>query len=103
MASTLDRRLELHALLEEICDYVKFSPPTGFKLKYPCIVYERANNQTEYANGKPYIVETRYTVTVIDPDPDSEIVPKLEHFPKCTYDTHFISDNLNHDVFTIFY
>ena len=103
MASTMNRRLELQALLEELCEHVYFSPPTGKNIKYPCIVFNRSNNQTDFADNEPYNMTTRYTITVIDPDPDSEIVPKLEHFPKCTYDTHFISDNLNHDVFTIFY
>lgn len=42
-------------------------------------------------------------VKVIDPDPDSEIVPQIEQLPKCTYDTHFEDDGLVHDVFTISY
>lgn len=103
MASTIDRRLELHSFLLTLCDNVYFSPPANIKLKYPCIIYQRSNNQTDYANNNPYNIVTRYTITIIDPDPDSYIVPELEKVPKCTYDTHFISDNLNHDVFTIFY
>lgn len=103
MASTLERRLELHEMLSNICSNCEFEPPTGMQLEYPCIVYNRVNNLTEHANNTPYKIETRYTVTVIDPDPDSEIVPKMELLPKCTYDTHFENDGLVHDVFTIYY
>ena len=46
---------------------------------------------------------TRYTITVIDPDPDSEIVPQIEQLPKCGYDTTFDTEGLTHNVFTIYY
>ena len=103
MASTVDKRLELHNILKSICDNVYFSPPSGHKMKYPCIVYERSYAKVEYGNNKPYKLDTKYTITVIDPDPDSEIVPKIEVLEKCSYDRHFIIDNLNHDVFTIYH
>lgn len=103
MASTLDKRLELDEILRDICDNIYFSPPSGHKLVYPCIIYDRDYSKVNYANNQPYTLDTRYSLTVIDPDPDSEIVPKIEQLPKCTYDRHFISDNLNHDVFTIYH
>lgn len=103
MASTPNRRLELHDLLESICPNCYFSPPANKQLKYPCITYNRANNTTLYADNKPYLIETRYIVTVIDQDPDSEIVPEIEKLSKCTFDRHYESDNLNHDVFTLYY
>ena len=103
MASTLERRLELHEILSSICPNCEFEPPTGMQLKYPCIVYHRVNNSTDHADNRPYKIDTRYTIKVIDPDPDSEIVPQIEQLPKCTYDTHFEDDGLVHDVFTISY
>ena len=56
-----------------------------------------------FADGMPYNVATRYTITVIDIDPDSEILAKVEILPMCTHDRTFFSDDLNHDVYTIFY
>lgn len=103
MASTLNRRLELHAILSNICENCEFEPPTGLQLTYPCITYHRVNNLTEHADNIPYKIATRYTVTVIDTDPDSEIVPKIEQLSGCTYDTHFENDGLIHDVFTLYY
>lgn len=103
MASTVEKRLELHNLLSEICENCYFEPPTGFQLTYPCIIYQRTNNMVDHANNNPYKVDTRYTVTIIDPDPDSELVPKIEMLPKCSYSTHLTVDDLNHDIFTLYY
>lgn len=103
MASTLNKRLGLQKMLENICDKVYFSPPSGHKLKYPCIVYNRDFTKVNYGDNTPYTLDTRYSLTVIDPDPDSEIVPQIERLQKCSFDRHFVSDDLNHDVFTIYY
>ena len=103
MASEVNRRLELHDLLKSICPNCYFSPPASKQLNFPCIKYDRANNSVMRADNLPYFITTRYTVTVIDPDPDSEIVPEIEKLPMCTFDRHYENDNLNHDVFTIFY
>lgn len=103
MASTVEKRIELHNILASICQNCYFEPPANLKLKYPCIIYERNNNYTQRADNKPYIITTRYQLTVIDKDPDSEIVPKIEELEKCTFDRHFDSDHLSHDVFTIYH
>ena len=103
MASTVDRRLELHDILKNICPNCYFSPPANKQLKYPCIIYNRTNNLTQYGDNKPYLITTRYSVMVIDPDPDSEIVPEIEKLPLCTFDRHYSVDNLNHDSFSIYF
>jgi len=103
MGSTKNKRIELHNILKSICNNVYFSPPTGMKLKYPCIVYDRSYTKVNYADDAPYTLDTRYTLTVMDQDPDSEIVPKIELLPKCSFDRHFELDNLNQDVFTIYH
>lgn len=102
----MDRRLKLH---EELCNIlgsrnVYFQPPETVKMKYPCIVYSRTDGDTTFANDMPYTFERRYNVTIIDLDPDSEIIEKMAHaFQKCIYDRHFTADNLNHDIFKIYY
>lgn len=99
-------RLKLH---EELVDMlgtrnVYFQPPESVKMNYPCIVYERNGGDTQFANDKPYTFTHRYSVTVIDNNPDSDIIAKLaSHFPMCIFDRHYTSDNLNHDVFNLFY
>lgn len=82
---------------------VYFQPPESLKLNYPCIVYERNNIRIDTANNKPYLKYKRYTVTYIDEDPDSEIPDKLLELAYCSFDRHFVSDNLNHDVFVLYF
>ncbi len=82
---------------------VYFQPPESIKLDYPCIVYERSGIRADSANNRPYLKRKRYTVTCIDGDPDSEIPDKLLELKYCSFDRHFISDNLNHDVFTLYF
>lgn len=98
---------DLQAALQELAgDKVKvyFQPPENLKLSYPCIVYDRTNALTDYADNNPYRVTKRYTVTLISKTADNEeLLDKLLLFPMCTYDRQFISDNLVHDVFTVFY
>ena len=82
---------------------VYYQPPESVKLSYPCIVYERSGIRTDSANNKTYRKYNRYTVTYIDEDPDSEIPNKLLELEYCGFDTHFTADNLNHDVFTLYF
>lgn len=103
MGATKNRREELRDILLGICENVYYCPPSSHKMKYPCIIYERRYTKAGFADNKPYTLDTSYVVTVIDKDPDSNIVPQLEKLEKCTFDRHFVIDNLYHDVFTIYY
>ena len=101
-----DRRSELHELLCGILEsrHVYFQPPETVRLQYPAIVYSRDHVESRYADDGVYLSgRMTYQVTVIDKDPDSEIVGKMAALPTSRFDRHFTSDNLNHDVFTIFY
>lgn len=98
-------RETLQTLLEGLlgsCN-VYYQPPESVKLSYPCFVYERSGIRTDSANNKIYRKHNRYTVTYIDEDPDSEIPDKLLELGYCEFDTHFEADNLNHDVFTLYF
>lgn len=88
---------------EEASRHVFFQPPENMKILYPCIVYERSGIDTKYAGNLPYAMKKRYSVTVIDKDPDSTIPDMVAKLPFCSFDRHFVNDNLNHDVFTIYY
>ena len=98
---------DLQAALQELVgDKVKvyFQPPENLKLSYPCIVYDRTNALTDYADNNPYRVTKRYTVTLISKTADNEeLLDKLLQFPMATYDRQFITDNLVHDVFSIYF
>lgn len=98
-------RLELQSKLEELLGSrnVYFQPPETVKLNYPAIVYSREPIENRYANNGVYMQSVRYSVTVIDKNPDSELPFKMSQLPMCRHDRSFKSDNLNHDVFTLYY
>ena len=72
-------------------------------MSYPAIVYSRAAILTDHADNNPYYLRKRYSVTVIDRNPDSVLPDKLAEWPMCRHDRHFKVDNLNHDVFTLYF
>lgn len=98
-------RLKLQTELEELLGTknVYYSPPASFKMQYPAIVYSRSDIDNAHANNSVYKQEYAYEITVIDRNPDSEIVKKVSRLPRCRFNRHYPSDNLNHDVFTIYY
>lgn len=98
-------RLELSEILHTLAPHVYFQPTTGTKIQYPCIIYERASGLDIPADNRSYLFTQSYTVTVIDKNPDSEIPDKVRKAfqPMCTTDRHFVSDELNHDTFLIYF
>lgn len=101
----MSRRLEFHDILKNIPGVKKayFQPPESVNLVYPCIVYELNNMDIQFADNIPYSVRDSYTVTLIDPNPDSVIRYELSKMPLCRFDRFYTADNLNHYVFTIYY
>lgn len=101
MASRLKLHEELVEVLGSRCVY--FQPPESIKLKYPAIIYERHDIPNRFANDEVYLQTIKYKVTVVDRDPDSEIVSRMSKFKTAKFDKHYVVDGLNHDVFTIYY
>lgn len=109
--STTTRRLQLQTLLENLMKEVTgntkanvyFQPPENLKLEYPAIVYNRDRVNTEHAGNFPYLQTKRYAVTVIDRDPDSLIPDAIAKLPMCSFSRHFKADNLNHDVYSLYF
>lgn len=98
-----NNRIKLQNILEEILGSrnVYFQPPENIKMKYPAIVYSRSDIKNTYADDKAYKQNNTYQITIIDANPDSDIVNKISKLPMCRYDRNFKSENLNHDVFVI--
>lgn len=96
-------REDLHNLLLTITKNVYYQAPTNMQMSYPAILYTRKRLNTLIANNSTYQLFKSYDVTVIDSDPDSEIVDKVALLPRCSHDRHYVSDGLNHDVFVINY
>lgn len=98
----MDRRLILSTKLHEVCGHVYFQPPATIKMVYPCIVYKLENFDPLRANNNIYVNHERYTVTVIDRNPDSEIPYKVAAIPYSKMTRTFENENLHHWVFTIY-
>lgn len=96
-------RLELHQLLESFVSHVYFQPPTNVKLEYPCIIYKRDFADTKFADDISYDHTIRYAITVIDQDPDSEIPSKVAAMRMSLFNRFYTVDNLNHDVFNVYF
>lgn len=96
-------RSDLHTLLKTITTNVYFQPPPTVQMEYPCIVYQRSQIKTDFADNLPYNRTKRYQITVIDRDPDSEIPDQVSDLPLCFFDRAFAAEQLNHDVFSLFF
>lgn len=99
------RRLQLHEILVGILGsrFVYFQPPTGALMQYPCIVYNRERADVKFANNMLYLYKQRYSVTLIDQDVDSDKILKLASLPLSAHERWFAADNLNHDVFNLYF
>lgn len=98
-------RLDLQSLLEELLGSknVYYQPPETIKMQYDAIRYSKKNIRTTYANGSKYSMRDCYELIVIAKRPDNPVIKKLLALPYCSYDRHYVADNLNHDVLTIYY
>jgi hypothetical protein len=98
-------RLEFQNVLEKVLGskHVYFQPPPNIQMVYPCIVYQREADRVNHAANAKYMRMKRYSVTVIDPNPDSIIPDKVAALPLSTYNRFYVADNLNHDVFSIYF
>lgn len=100
-----NRRLELQTILESISGVAKvyYQPPESISLVYPCIIYEKYDEKPNFANNKTYKNTNQYSVMVIDKDPDSSIPGMVSELPMCRFLRHYTKDNLNHDVYNVYY
>lgn len=98
-------RSQLNDILVEIVGkgHVYYQPPNGLQLSYPCIVYNREYTENERADDVRYASSIRYNVTLISTDPDDPAFVKLLDLPYSRQDRNFVSDQLYHDVFNIYF
>jgi hypothetical protein len=96
-------RAQLQLILEQILPNVYFQPPPNVQMEYPAIVYQRARADSVFANNDPYRVTKQYEVTMITRNPDESAFDALVLLPMCTHERNYVADNLNHDVFNIYF
>lgn len=98
-------REELHSILVDMfgSQHVYFQPPTGFKMVYPAIKYSINHRDSDYANDRKYFNNTSYEITIIDKQMNNPVIDKILELPYSAYNRHYITDNLHHDVMTIYF
>ena len=98
-------RLELHSVLQELLgsSNVYYQPPESIKMQYDAIRYSKKTIDGKYANDRKYSMIDCYEVIVISRLPDNPVIKKLLSLPYCSYDRHYVADNLHHDVLTIYW
>ena len=100
----MSRQQDLQVVLTKYCPNVYFQPPEGHLLKYPCIVYQRADIYSLSANNDVYFSKDEWSLTVIDYDPDSEIPRHLiNELQMCRYGQSYVADNLNHTKLKLYF
>lgn len=101
----MDRRHKLHTeLLTLGASKTLFQPPPSVMLTYPAIIYTRKSTYTTNADNKTYTGQRLYQIEVIDPDPDSPLIDAiLNKFQMIKHVNNFKANNLNHDVFDLYY
>lgn len=99
------RQEQLQSELEELLGSknVYYQPPESKKMVYPAIRYSMKDIKSTYANNIMYSRMNCYELVVIDRLPDNEVIDKLLQIPYCTFNRHYVADNLNHDVFILYY
>lgn len=102
----MSRRVNFHEELKGIqgVKAVYFQPPPSIKLVYPCIIYKLSRIDIKRGDNSAYKRDKGYDVTVIDPDPDTDIPDLLiDKFPHIRFSRYIARENLNHYYLQIVY
>jgi hypothetical protein len=95
-------------LHEELCELLEsrnvyYDPPESIKMQYPAIVYALSRIDNDHADNGVYIQTRAYDVTVIYKEAENAASQMLACLPLCSFNRHYKADNLNHDVYTLYY
>ena len=101
----MSSRIELQTKLEELLgsSNVYYQPPENLKMSYPAIVYSLDDIKRTSADDVAYLQTRCYEIIVIDKKPDNVVIDKILNLPLCDFDRHYVADNLNHYVFTLYF
>lgn len=93
----------LHMLRQAVqYDRVYFQPPENLKIEYPAIVFHLSKIEIDHASDVPYKGAKEYSVTLITKDPEPDVIDEILKIPYSSLDTTYISDGMNHFVFTVY-
>jgi hypothetical protein len=100
-----DDRLMLHQALLDTYPGVKvyYQPPGDMLLPRPCIVYTTLQNEAAYASNQPYVIGTRFQVTLLADIPGYFDRKLMFYVPGVSVvnNNGYVSEDVIHDVFTV--
>lgn len=96
-------RLDLQKYLKTFTNNVYFQPPENVKIKYPCIIYSRVGIDGTFADDNVYKIDHAYQLVYVHTDPDDPMIDALALLPTCRFQREYVSDQLYHDVFIIYF
>ena len=98
-------RVELQAKLETLLGSrnVYYQAPESLKMEYPAIRYSRVDINSRKADNANYSSFNLYEIIVIDKRPDNDVIQKILDLPLASFDRHYVSNNLNHDVLNLYF
>lgn len=101
----MDSRLKLQTLLENYLGSknVYYQPPESLKMEYPCIRYSKSRPDVKHADNVKYLNKDRYELIVIDRRPDNKVIKDLLTMSYSSFDRHYVSNNLHHDVINLYF
>mgnify|MGYP007038299802 CR=1 FL=1 len=83
---------------------IYYQPTESTRMKYDAIIYKQLTMKVSRANNQTYLATDCYQVLVVSRDPDSNLPREIQmRFPMCTPGTKYMSENLYHFPFTIYY
>ena len=98
-------RLEIQSIFENMLSSrnVYYQPPAAIKINYPAIIYSLESMTNDHASNGVYLTKKAYKVIYIDSNPDNEMVSVLNNLTRSTFNSHYVSDNLHHYAYTIYF
>lgn len=100
---------QLLQMLDILTNHVNlyYEPPSGTLMMYPCMRITQVDLDLKHADNKKYLATMAYTLTYITEndvdilaDPITSALLDLEY---CEFNRTYVSDNMHHYVFKIYY
>jgi hypothetical protein len=97
--------VRIKAILEGILGSpnVWLQAPGADDMTYPAILFSEDFETVQHASNLPYFRSMRYMVTHIDTNPNSQVPDKLGALPNSRFVRRYVSNNLVHKIYNIYF
>jgi len=82
---------------------VYYQPPPTLKMQYPCIIFEKSDEQFKHADNSVFNRMIEYQAKVVYSDPDCPIIEQMSKVRYCRFDRHYKADGMYHDVYSLYF